>query len=223
MKVKVIFTLAFLCLLPLIVSGQSKARQFIGISADNIILRGSFNGNSFFTTENEVILVPRIDPGYGAGFQYGFNLGGGIFDIGYHLSRVNFTTLDPLVSGTGTIHLFRYLGLKMFLWPKSERKFKTYLDIDLAGSVSHFEKITYKDGITTNLTSANYGGIILGSGLGGQIALGNSLKLDLRILPEVYIGTDIRAKKSDRNEIHKFTNFLLVNSIGLNYYFRTKQ
>lgn len=223
MNLRVIFSVAFLCITTLSASGQNKVRQFIGISADNIVLKGSFNGNSFFTTENEIILVPKLDPGFGAGFQYGFNLGGGIFDIGYHLSRVNFTTVDPSISGTGTIHLFRYLGLKMFLWPKSGKKFKPYLDIDLAGSVAHFEKITYKGGITTNLTSANFGGIILGSGLGGQLALGNSLVLDLRILPEVYIGTDIIAKKSDRAEINKFTNFLLVNSIGINYYFSSKK
>ena len=46
-------------------------RPFLGVSANYIILTGSFDGESFFETENEIIFVPKIEPNFGFGVQGG--------------------------------------------------------------------------------------------------------------------------------------------------------
>lgn len=223
MKVKTILIIALLVTFSIQGYSQSKIRQFIGVSGDNILLRGSYDGSSYFSTTNEIILVPRLDAGFGAGIQYGFNLGGGEFSFGYRIEKAGFTTVEPTISGTGTIHLIQFFGLKLFLAHSQEKKFRPYLDIDMTGSVAHFKDIAYTGPTITDLKPANYGGIIFGAGLGGLVMLNSSLALDLRVLPEFYIGTDIKAKGSDRSEIKKFNNFMLLNSIGLNYYFGLKK
>jgi len=52
------------------------------------------------------------------------------------------------------------------------------------------------------------------------IKLSDKLALDIRILPELYTGTDIRVKGYKWYKIAKFGNFLLQSTIGIKYYFK---
>jgi hypothetical protein len=103
-----------------------------------------------------------------------------------------------------------------------ELKIRPYTGIaaDYIFLTGSFERISYPLYNEAEIRSANYDGVIFGAGIGSQLYLTEKLTLDFKILPELYIGTDIRSKGSERYEITKFNNFLLISSIGLNYYFR---
>lgn len=201
---------------------EIKIQPYTGISADYILLKGSFDGESFFITEEETILVPKLKPAIGFGILFGIKMGNGAIDFAYHITRMEYTSMEDGFSGRSTTHLIRYLSFKKYFITSSEKKLKPYLDFDLSVAFSHFEKISYPLNNKSEIRSANYGGVIFGAGIGSKIDLTKSLALDLKILPELYLGTDIKSEDSKRYEIKKFSNFLLVNSIGLNYYFKTK-
>jgi len=201
---------------------EMKIQPYTGVSADYIILTGSFDGESFFITEEETILVPKLKPAIGFGVLFGIKMGNGAIDFAYHITRMDYTSLEDGFSGKSTTHLIRYLSFKKYFTTSSEKKLKPYLDFDLSVAFSHFDKISYPLNNKSEIRSANYGGVIFGAGIGAKIDLTKSLALDLKILPEFYIGTDIKSEDSKRYEIKKFYNFLLINSIGLNYYFKTK-
>lgn len=206
-------------------SGNSQEIEILpytGISTDYILLTGSFDGKSFFETDNETILVPKLKPAIGFGVQFGIRMGNGAVDFAYHITRMEYTSLEDGFSGNSTTHLIRYLSYKKYFSSFSGKKINPYLDIDLSVAFSHFEKISYLLYNQSDFRSANFAGVIFGAGLGTQINLTNNLALDFKVLPEIYIGTDIRAKDSKRYEIKKFNNFLLISSVGVNYYFNTE-
>lgn len=207
---------------PSIENSQVLGRFYIGLSADYTLLVGSFNGKGYFPFEN-VILVPKLNPGNGLGLQFGFKGNNIAVDWAYHISRMEYTTQIDGCSGTGTTHLIRLLGIKGFLGPsgekKAKQKIKPYIDFDWSVAISHFDKISYSLSDPSNFKPANYGGMNIGLGIGTLICLSQSLAIDLRVLPEYYFGTDIGQGQAIKN----FPNFLLLNSIGLNYYFKKKQ
>lgn len=198
---------------------EMKIQLYTGISADFILLAGSFDGNSFFTTEDETILVPKLKPNLGFGILFGFKMGNGAVDFAYHVSRMEYTSMEDGFSGKSTTHIIRYLSFKKYFSSFADRTLKPYIDIDLSVAFSHFEKISYLLYNPDEFRSANYGGVIFGAGFGSQIELTERLAIDIKVLPEYYMGTDIRSKDSDRYEITKFNNFLLITSVGINYYF----
>ena len=201
-------------------AGSKKALQpYIGISADYILLTGSFDGKSFFQTTDETILVPKLSPSIGFGVQFGVKIGNGALDFAYHISRMEYTSMVDGFSGKSTNHFIRYLGFKRYFNSFEEKKVKPYLDFDLSMSFSHFEKISYSLNNQSDYKSANYGGVIIGAGIGSLINLTKNLALDFKVLPEVYIGTDVKPEGGTDYTIKKFNNFLLINSFGLNYYF----
>ena len=201
---------------------EVNVNPYVGISGDFILLEGSFDGESYFTTEEEIILVPKLDPSFGFGALVGFKIGNGALDFAYHYSRMEYTSLEDGFSGKNTTHLIRYLGFKKYFKSFAEKKFQPYVDFDLSIAFLRFEKISYLINSPSEVRSANYGGVIFGAGIGSQMELSKSLYIDLKILPELYIGSSIRSKDSERYEIKKFNNFLLISSIGLNYYFKSK-
>jgi len=206
---------------PSIERPQVFGRFYIGVSADYTLLVGSFNGKGYFPFEN-AILVPKLKPGSGFGLQFGFKGNNIAVDWAYHISRMEYTTQLDGCSGTGTTHLIRVLGIKGFLGASPEKKpkqkIKPYIDFDWSIAISHFNKISYSLSDPSNFKPANYGGMNIGLGIGTLINLSQSLAIDLRVLPEYYFGTDIGTGQA----IKKFPNFLLLNSIGLNYYFNKK-
>jgi hypothetical protein len=62
---------------------EMQIQPYSGISADFIILAGSFDGNSFFTTEDETILVPKLKPDLGFGILFGIKRGNGAIDFAH--------------------------------------------------------------------------------------------------------------------------------------------
>jgi hypothetical protein len=217
-----ILAIGFLSFTSTLKAQEIKIQPYTGISTDYIILTGDFDGKSFFITEEETILVPKLKPAIGFGILFGIKMGNGAIDFAYHITKMDYTSMEDGFSGKSTTHLIRYLSFKKYFTTSSEKKIKPYLDFDLSIAFSHFEKISYALYDKSEIRSANYGGVIFGAGIGTKIDLTKNLALDLKILPEIYIGTDIRSEDSERYEIKKFYNFLLVNSIGLNYYFKTK-
>ncbi|MCK4464793.1 MAG: hypothetical protein KAU83_03695 [Bacteroidales bacterium] len=195
-------------------------RPFLGVSANYIILTGSFDGESFFETENEIIFVPKIEPNFGFGVQGGIRFDNFSLDFAFHRSEHHYFSSDEQYSGKCVINIVRYLGVKGYF--NKGKKIRPYIDFDLSGSWSNFEKIAYNRTYPDESLKANYGGIILGFGGGLSIDFSEKFSLDIRMLPEWYIGTDIKAKNSDRYEIKKFSNFLLVSSIGLCYFFQSR-
>lgn len=204
-------------------SQEIKIRPYTGVSADYIILTGSFDGKSFFTTEEEIVLVPELNPALGLGILFGIKMGTGAIDFAYHVSQMEYSSREDGFSGKSTTHLIRYLSFKKYFKSFSDKTIQPYVDIDLSVAFSHFKKISYLINNQAEVRSANYGGIIFGTGIGSQISLSKSLALDFKVLPELYIGTDIRSKASERYEITKFNNFLLISSIGINYYFKNNK
>lgn len=211
---------------PVNTSSPIKGKLYIGASVDYTILTGSFNGKSYFTLDNNsAILVPKLKPGAGLGLQFGFKGDKIAVDWAYHISRMEYTTLIDGCSGTGTSHLIRLFGIKGFLGTSSEKrikqKVKPYIDFDWSIAISHFQKSAFSTNDTSNFKSANYTGMNIGLGLGTLLNLSQSLAIDLRVLPEYYFGTDIGSRYGG-GQIGKFPNFLFVNSIGINYYFKKK-
>jgi hypothetical protein len=196
---------------------------FIGVSGDYLIFKGDFDGESFFSVDDEIILVPKLKPNAGFGIQAGAlyrNLG---FDFAYHFSRTDYTTQLDGFSGKGTTHLIRWFGVKCYFNTSTENRIKPYIDIDLSFTISHFEKLTYLSNNTSDFRSANYTGLIMGAGIGTLVKLSKNLALDLKVLPEYYSGGKIKSKGEKDHSIKKFNNFMLMSSFGLNYYFNKKR
>jgi hypothetical protein len=198
---------------------ETSINAYLGLSADYIMLKGSFDGKSFFQTDSEIILVPALKPSPGFGAFFGIKMSRTAIDFAYHFSKMDYTTMEEGFSGKSTTHLIRYLGVKRYFRTSDKKKLKPYMDLDLSVSFSNFEKISYLHGDKSQFGSAKYGGVIFGVGMGVQIILSNKLALNFEVLPELYIGTDIKSEESKRYEIKKFNNFLLLNSLGICYYF----
>ena len=201
-------------------------QPFIGVSADFIILTGNFDGQSLFSLpeSDQVILVPKLSPGPGFGVQFGIRSKHVEVDWAYNLSMMKYTSLDAELSGTSTNHFIRLLGVKGYLGQSVDKKVKPYIYFDWSLAISHFENLSYlsTESNKANATSANYMGMIVGLGIGLQYNVVKNLAFDLRILPEYYFGTDVKSKGFRDYPIKKFNNFLLVSSIGINYYFNKK-
>jgi opacity protein-like surface antigen len=220
---KKVFLFAPLAVLAMSIAAQDvKVSHFIGLTGDNLVFAGSFDGKSYFNTNTDIILVPKIEPGFGAGITYGFFVGKATIDFAYHLTRVEYTSLEDGFSGTANVNTIRYLGVKAFLGQTEGKKLRPYIDVDLSVSYTKFGHIAYSSGNLTESTPATYGGIIFGLGAGVEYLFAHSVALTLNVLPEVYMGTDIKRKGSDRYEVKKFTNFMLLNSLGMRFYIHGK-
>lgn len=195
-------------------------KSFAGISTDFTLIRGSMNGISFFQTDDEIILVPKVNPGIGFGLSYGFRFNDFTFDFAYCRTTQNYFTEVEGYAGRSSANIIRYLGFKKFISPHDNKIIEPYYDIDLSVVFFHFEKVSH--GIHSNVTfnSANYSGVNFGFGFGTLVNLSKKLSLNICILPEYYMGTDIRAKNSERYEITKFPNFFLNGKFGLLYYMK---
>jgi hypothetical protein len=193
-------------------------QPYIGISADYIILTGGFDGKSYFQTTSERILVPKLTPSMGFGLQFGARIGTGAVDFAYYFARLPYTSMEDGFSGTSTNHFIRFLGFKKFLSYSAEKMIQPYIDVDLSASVSHFEKISYSFSNPSVFKSANYGGILIGIGAGTLFRLSEHMALDIKVLPELFIGTDVKPKNGTDYNIKKFNNLFIISSFGVNYY-----
>jgi hypothetical protein len=74
----------------------------------------------------------------------------------------------------------------------------------------------------TNIRAANFNGMDIGLGGGLEFNLGEKLALDLQVLPEYSMGTDIKSKGDANVNVKKFNNLQLISSFGMNFYFNKK-
>jgi len=199
---------------------ETLIRPFLGVTAGYNLIAGSYDGESFFQTDEDIMLVPAISPAFGVGGVMGLAYEKFTIDFGYHYARSAYTTMEDGYSGDCTTHLVRFLGAKRYFNAYADRTVSPYLDFDLTLAYNNLDKIAYPLGSMGDPVRGRYGGIMIGLGAGVRIRLADKLAADLRILPEYYLGTDIRVKGRDWYQISKFGNFLLHNTLGLKYYFR---
>lgn len=192
-----------------------------GISAGYSLITGSFNGSDYFQTDDHIVLVPSIKPSFGLGGVIGFGSNKFALDIGYYMTKSDYTSMDKGYSGTCVTHVVRFLGVTKYFNKYAEGIVRPYFDVDLAIAWNVCDKIAYTPHNIEDPLSAKYGGIIIGLGAGTLIKMSDKLALDIRVLPELYTGTDIRVKGYKWYEIAKFGNFLLQSTIGIKYYFKT--
>jgi len=229
MKKRCVFSTLFVILLvfSLKSTGQDYSvptiRVFSGISCDNFMFFGAFNGKGYFVTpDNDIVLIPKVKPGIGAGFHLGFAFNRAEIELAYSQTFHSYTNGDTLV-GSGTTGYVRFMHVKGYLGDKRIRPFWT---LDFSGAWCSFKDAGFKD-ISENFaeplyerTKGIYGGIILGFGGGLSFSINDKLSLVLSVIPEWYKGTDVYIKKGNYYTPEKFSNFLLNNSIGLYYYFK---
>jgi hypothetical protein len=194
--------------------------SYFGISGGYTLITGSFNGSDFFQTDEHIVLVPTIKPSFGLGGVIGIGSNKFALDIGYYITRSDYTSMDEGFSGKCTTHMIRVLGLTKYFNKYAEGNVRPYIDFDFSGSWSRFDKIAYPVYNIEDPLSARYSGIIIGLGAGTLIKMSDKLAMDIRVLPEFCIGTDIRVKGYKWYEIAKFGNFLLQSTIVLKYYFK---
>jgi len=224
---KVLFAVAiFLVMLPFSSHGQFSLNNYkhtINISATDVIFAGSFNGKSYFSTEEETILVPKMAPGIGLGVEYGYAFNDQLtIDFAYRFGNSDYTTMYSDVSGKSTTHVIQLLGVKWVFTSFIESRVKLYYHFDWSLAFCHFNRIAYDytpPDTDILLRSANYSGMALGSGLGLQCMLSKNLALDLRVNPDFYFVTDLKSKSKTRHEVSRCLNLMLVSTLGLQYYF----
>lgn len=192
--------------------------QYIGLYSDIILIRGAMDGDSWFTTEDEIILVPRADAGFGAGIGYGFRWDQNIIDFAYFFTVQDYFTAEEGYAGRSSHHLVRYLGGKRFTDFSYGNFAEFYTDLDLAVIFSHYEKVSYGLYGSPEYNSANFSALTVGFGGGVMFKLSSRLAFDLRLMPELYIGTDVRAKDSRRYPVGRFLSFMLLSNAGIVYY-----
>lgn len=197
-------------------------RSYIGFSAGNAILAGSFNGSTFFQTNEDILLVPKIKPAFGIGGVLGLRLNNGAGEIGYYYYKSEYTSMEGDYSGDCVTHLIRILGITKYLNAYADRTVSPYIDVDISFSYSVLDKIAYPIGLASDPSSGTYGSFIIGMGAGILFNFSEHLVMDIKILPEYYTGTDIRVKGRERYEITKFGNLLLHSTIGVKIYFKTR-
>jgi len=217
MKTSLLILISLIFIFP--VRGQEKG-QYIGICSDVILIAGSMDGTSWFQTDDEIILVPKPSIGVGAGLSYGFRNKQNIIDFGYYFSVQDYYTEEDGYAGRSSHHLVRYLGGKRFTDFSYGHFAAFYTDLDLAVIFSRFEKASYGLYGPPEYNAATFSALTLGFGGGCMFNLGEKFKLDLRMIPELYIGTDVRAMDSKRYPIRSFLNLMLLTDAGIIYYIK---
>jgi hypothetical protein len=212
---------AMLLYIPCGFSQETVIRPYMGVSAGALIFAGSFDGASYFQTDEDILLVPSINPAWGLGGVVGIRLNNGAGEIGYYYYRSEYTTMENDYSGECAIHLIRVPGITKYLNRYADWRLNPYVDFEMSVSFSVFDKIAYPIGQSELPASGSYGAFILGLGGGTLFRISDQFSLDLKILADYYMGTDIRVKGRDRYEISKFGNLLLQGNIGLKYCFKT--
>jgi hypothetical protein len=197
-------------------------RGFLGLSADYVLLTGNYDGTSYFSLpDQEIVLVPKLAASPGFGVQFGIRGKRMEFDWAYNLAMMKYTTSTEGFSGTSYNHLIRVLGFKAYVGKSYEKQLMPFIYFDWSLLTSHFSKLSYVavGQTVTNTKSVNYNGMLIGLGAGLQYNTQKNLSFELKILPEYDFGTDLRSKGGTDYTIKSFKNFLLISSIGFNYYF----
>lgn len=190
----------------------------IGLKANYILINGAFNGEDYFTTDNEIIIVPDINNALGFGITAGANFRVFSYDFTYYRSIHHYNYIDSSFSATCTNNIIRFLGLKGYFNP--DKWFNPFIDFDISGHWITLKKGAIRENAPESIIPATYGGISLGLGGGISFQAGRNISFDIGAVASWLVGTDVKANKSKYYEISRFSNFLLNSSFGLTYHFR---
>lgn len=219
-RISIVHTLFCLFFMARVFSQDAVIRPILGIGAGHMFLTGSFNGSSFFETDEDILLVPKINPAFGFGGVAGLSVNDGAFEMSYYRYESEYTTMEEEYSGKCVSHLVRFLGISRDLNAIAKGRINPYIDLDFSVAFTKFDKVAYPIYQSSDPSPASYTGLIFGFGGGFRAWISEGFALDLRVLPEYYMGTDIKVKGRDRYEISKFGNFLLHTTLSLKYYFK---
>jgi hypothetical protein len=190
----------------------------IGVKGNYAFLEGSFNGRDYFTTDEEIIIVPDIKGAVGFGLSIGANFRKFSYDFSYYRSIHRYNYSDANFEGTCTNNIIRFLGIKGYFNP--DKWFNPFIDFDISGHWITLEKGAIRSETPENIIPATYGGISMGLGGGISFQAGRNISFDIGTVASWLVGTDIKAKKSKDYEISRFSNLLLNSSFGITWHFR---
>jgi hypothetical protein len=201
-------------------SGNFQLRPFLGISGDFAMIKGDYDGTSYFALENnEFVLVPKLTPGPGLGLRFGLKFRRGEVDWAYNLVSMKYECINDGLSGTSLSHFIRLFGYKGYIG--DEKKIvKPFIYFDWSIAMTRFSNVSFVGESPVNTKPVTYTGMTLSLGAGLQANAGRNLSFDAMILPGYYMGTDIKTKGEHDTPIKKFGNFILWGSVVVNYYFK---
>jgi hypothetical protein len=75
-------------------SQETYINPYLGLSADYIILTGSYDGKSFFQTDSKIILVPELKPSPDFKAFFGIKMSRTTIDFAYHFSKMDSTSME---------------------------------------------------------------------------------------------------------------------------------
>ncbi len=194
-------------------------RPYLGVSANNVLITGSFDGESYFAVDEEMILVPKLDPGFGFGVNGGIRFRNFALDFLYKHSLHTCMFMDS-TKGRASFNVIKYIGFKSYLG--QSEIFQPFLDFDLSGTWMRVTNASYFESSPQVIEKATYGALIFGFGGGIALTFAQKFSFEIEALPAWYIGTDTKGIRKSNYEIQKFNNFKLDISASLIYYFKPK-
>jgi len=198
---------------------------FVGISCNDALIIGRFNGKSYFETADEVIAVPKLTNGIGAGIKLGFFGDNFSLEFGYirtiHDYKAEiFYMPDTIkkISGKAYANVVKFFNIKSYT--KLNNQFKFYYEFDFSGTWIKVKNVSYTYYYPDITGDATYGGLLLGVGAGINWAPAKRVFLNFGIRPLYYIGTDVKGKMGDNLNIKKFSNFRLTLDLGVSFFIK---
>ena len=194
-------------------------RPYLGISANYVLITGNFDGESYFAVDDEVILVPKLDPGFGFGINGGIRFQKSALDFLYKRSMHNCSFIDS-TGGKATFNVIKFIGFKSYLGKVSA--IRPFLDFDFSGAWMRVTHASYLESNLQDDAKATYGSLILGFGGGVEATITDRIHIELEALPAWYLGTDVTGIRKDNYEVQKFNSFKFDISVSFIYYFNAK-
>jgi len=194
-------------------------RPYLGISANYVLIAGNFDGETYFYIDDETILVPKLDPGFGFGINGGIRFQKGALDFQYKRSTHNCSLLGGTQS-RANFNVIKFIGFKSYIG--ESKIIQPFIDFDFSGTWMRVADATYLESSPQVFKRATYGALILGLGGGLAVKFADKISLELEALPAWYLGTDVTGFRKNNYEIEKFNSFKFDVSAALIYYFKGK-
>jgi hypothetical protein len=194
-------------------------RSYLGVSTYAVFIAGNFDGNSHFPLDNEVVMVPKLSPGYGFGIIGGFRFPKASLDFCYKRTAHSCSFVDNSL-GEAAFNVIKFLGVK--LYAGNSPAIKPFFDIDLSGTWMRVTNASFSDVDPDILGKASFGAIIFGLGAGLALEPGKHIGIEIEVLPAWYMGTDVKGILKSDYEVTGFNSFKFDTGICLIYYFKSK-
>jgi len=200
---------------------------YIGVQYYDALLMGHFNGNSYFNPQGEMIGVPKLSNGMGGGIKLGYMLNTFSIELAYiltvhdHATTMFYDSADAVISkdtcGKAFVNALKIIDIKAYF--NKGKKVEFYTEFNFGGTWIKVKNVSYAFSDSSKLGDATYGALLLGIGGGIIWCPAKRVGINLGVLPEWYIGTDVKGIKKENYEIEKFHNFRLAFDCGVTYNF----